>query len=243
MAVSAFVSLTLTPMMCAKMLRREDEQRENALQRFFERALTGCFAGTTDRLVWVLRHQTRHPARRRGHPRGDGRPLRARAKGPAASAGHRLAHWRHGRCAGYFLSGHAYAAAGGYGCRAQDPDVERVAAFVGAGTVNSTPNTGRLYIVLKPRESRDVERRSNHSPPARRVRGIEGVEVFFQAAQDLQIDTRTSRTQYQYILEDSDAAELGEWGPKLVEKLRTLPELADVASDQQMSGLQLHVRD
>ncbi len=124
-------------------------------------------------------------------------------------------------------------------CR--DPDVERVAAFVGAGTVNSTPNTGRLYIVLKPRESRKSSAGQIITRLRGAVRGIEGVEVFFQAAQDLQIDTRTSRTQYQYILEDSDAAELAEWGPRLVEKLKTLPELADVASDQQMSGLQLHV--
>ncbi|HEY5813865.1 MAG TPA: efflux RND transporter permease subunit, partial [Terrimicrobiaceae bacterium] len=73
------------------------------------------------------------------------------------------------------------------------------------------------------------------------LRGTQGIEVFFQAVQDLEIDTRTSRTQYQYILEDSDAAELEEWGPKLVEKLKTFPQLADVASDQQSSGLQLHV--
>ncbi len=122
-----------------------------------------------------------------------------------------------------------------------DPDVERVAAFVGAGIVNSTPNTGRLYIVLKPRESRA----SADQIIARlreKVRGIEGVEVFFQAAQDLQIDTHPSRTQYQYILEGSDAGELARWVPKLVDKLTTLPQLADVASDQQESGLQLHVQ-
>ncbi len=73
------------------------------------------------------------------------------------------------------------------------------------------------------------------------TRDVEGISLFMQAAQDLQIDARVSRTQYQYILQDADAAELAEWTPKLVQKLGQLPQLSDVASDQQVNGLQLNV--
>src|SRR5438105_5291757 len=121
-----------------------------------------------------------------------------------------------------------------------DPAVARVSASVGAGTVNATINTARLYIVLKPHNERAnaekiIERLRNAT------RDVEGVSFFMQAAQDLQIDARVSRTQFQYILQDADAAELAEWTPKLVQKLGQLPELTDVASDQQVNGLQLNV--
>ena len=240
-AVSAFVSLTLTPMMCAKMLRREDEQRENALQRFFERAFDMVLHWYDRSLLWVLRHQ-------RATLLVAAATLVATAvlyvfvpKGllPQQDTGLLIGVTDAAQDISFPAMLTLQRAVTDAVCR--DPDVERVAAFVGAGTVNSTPNTGRLYIVLKPRESRKSSAGQIITRLRGAVRGIEGVEVFFQAAQDLQIDTRTSRTQYQYILEDSDAAELAEWGPRLVEKLRTLPELADVASDQQMSGLQLHV--
>ena len=240
-AVSAFVSLTLTPMMCAKMLRRESEQRENALQRFFERAFDKVLRWYDRSLLWVLRHQraTLLVAAATLVATGVLYVLVPKGLLPQQDTGLLIGTTDAAQDISFPAMLTLQRAVTDVVRR--DPDVERVAAFVGAGTVNSTPNTGRLYIVLKPRESRNASAGQIIARLRGAVRGIEGVEVFFQAAQDLQIDTRTSRTQYQYILEDSDAAELGEWGPKLVEKLRTLPELADVASDQQMSGLQLHV--
>ena len=123
----------------------------------------------------------------------------------------------------------------------QDPDVASVSASVGAGTVNATVNTARLYIVLKPHNQRAnaekiIERLRNAT------RNVEGISLFMQAAQDLQIDASDqSRTQFQYILQDADAAELADWTPKLVQKLGQLPQLSDVASDQQTNGLQLNV--
>src|SRR5207302_4572262 len=122
----------------------------------------------------------------------------------------------------------------------KDPDVASVSASVGAGTVNATVNTARLYIVLKPHNQRPnaekiIERLRNAT------RDVEGVSFFMQAAQDLQIDARVSRTQFQYILQDADAAELAEWTPKLVQKLGQLPKLTDVSSEQQVNGLQLNV--
>ncbi len=123
----------------------------------------------------------------------------------------------------------------------QDVDVASVAASVGAGPVNATVNTARISIVLKPRHDRKASATEIITRLRDATAGVPGVSLFMQAVQDLQIDTRVSRTQYQYILQDSDAAELAEWAPKLVAKLRSLPELSDVTSDQQTHGLQLNV--
>jgi multidrug efflux pump len=123
----------------------------------------------------------------------------------------------------------------------QDPDVQSVAAFVGAGTVNQTPNSGRLYIVLKPRRARQANAQQIIGRLRQATNGVQGISLFMQAAQDLQIDTRVSRTQYQYILEDTDPKELGEWSDKLLQKLKQLPELRDVATDQQSQGFQVFV--
>src|SRR5260221_8161248 len=123
----------------------------------------------------------------------------------------------------------------------KDPDVLTVASFVGAGTVNATMNTGRLYINLKPR----AKRKSSASEIIERLRkatsNVDGIALFMQAVQDVQIESRVSRTQFQYTLQDADEAELGLWSTKLLTKFRDLPELADVATDQQESGLQLSV--
>jgi multidrug efflux pump subunit AcrB len=116
-----------------------------------------------------------------------------------------------------------------------------VAAFVGAGTVNQTPNSGRLYIVLKPRRVRQASAQEIIARLRQATNNVQGISLFTQAAQDLQIDTRVSRTQYQYILEDTDSKELGEWSDKLLQKLKQLPELRDVATDQQPQGYQVSV--
>jgi len=116
-----------------------------------------------------------------------------------------------------------------------------VSASVGAGTVNATVNTARLYIVLKPHNERSAGAEEIIERLRKATRDVEGISLFMQAAQDLQIDARVSRTQYQYILQDADAVELAEWTPKLVQKLGALPQLSDVASDQQVNGLQLNV--
>ena len=123
----------------------------------------------------------------------------------------------------------------------RDPDVVSVASFVGAGTVNPTVNTGRLYLNLKPRD----QRRATVSEIIDRLRGatkdVPGISLLMQAVQDVQIDSRVSRTQYQYTLQDADETELGQWSDRLLAHLRTLPELTDVATDQQANGLQLQV--
>jgi multidrug efflux pump subunit AcrB len=123
----------------------------------------------------------------------------------------------------------------------KDPDVVTVASFVGAGTVNPTMNSGRLYINLKPREKRKSTASEIIDRLRDRTKDVEGISLFMQAVQDVQIETRVSRTQYQYTLQDADEAELGEWATRLLNRLREMPELVDVATDQQTGGLQVSI--
>ena len=123
----------------------------------------------------------------------------------------------------------------------KDPDVVSVASFVGAGTVNPTVNTGRLYLNLKPRDQRKASVSEIIDRLRDATKDVQGISLLMQAVQDVQIDSRVSRTQYQYTLEDADETELAQWSERLLAKLRTLPELTDVATDQQANGLQLHV--
>jgi multidrug efflux pump len=120
-----------------------------------------------------------------------------------------------------------------------DPDVQSVSSFIGADGTNPTLNSGRLSITLKSHSERHTGAQDIIKRLDARLAQVAGVDVYLQAVQDLQIDTRTSRTQYQYTLEDADPDELAAWAPKVLERLRALPELADVASDQQAGGLQL----
>jgi multidrug efflux pump len=120
----------------------------------------------------------------------------------------------------------------------KDPDVASLSSFIGIDGTNMTPNSGRIQINLKPREDRhadatEIIRRLQNS-----LHSVEGITLYMQPVQDLTVENRVSRTQYQYTLEDADARELAEWTPRLIAKLKELPELREVASDQQNGGLQ-----
>jgi multidrug efflux pump len=119
----------------------------------------------------------------------------------------------------------------------QDPDVDSLSSFIGIDGTNTTPNSGRIQINLKPRDQRsdsasDIIRRLQPQ-----VAGVRGITLYMQPVQDLTVEDRISRTQFQYSVEDADAQELGVWAPRLLARLQTLPELRDVASDQQTNGL------
>jgi multidrug efflux pump len=119
----------------------------------------------------------------------------------------------------------------------QDPAVESLSSFIGADGTNTTLNSGRMSINLKPLNVRnisasDVIRRLQTS-----LQPVEGITLFMDPVQNITVDDRVSRTQYQYTLEDPDAAELNLWTGRLVEKMKQLPQLADVATDQQTGGL------
>jgi multidrug efflux pump len=121
----------------------------------------------------------------------------------------------------------------------RDRDVQSVASFIGSDGTNPTTNSGRLSITLKPHDSRSSNAEEIIARLKPELDKIDGIEVYLQSVQDLQIDSRVSRTQYQYTLEDADPAELAVWAPKLVAELRHERVLKDVASDQETAGLQV----
>ena len=240
-AVSAVVSLTLTPMMCARLLKAESEEKHGRFFQWTEGMFQGFLNAYESGLKWVLRHQ--------------------RFTLFVAIATLVATVWLYliipkgllpqqdtGLIVGVTDAAQSISFKG-MASRQQiiaekvrkDPDVVSVASFVGAGTVNSTVNVGKLYINLKPREQRKASASEVIDRLREATKDVPGITLSMQAVQDVQIDSRVSRTQYQYTLQDADEAELSEWAPVLMEKFRSLPALADVASDQQSGGLQVTI--
>jgi hydrophobe/amphiphile efflux-1 (HAE1) family protein len=240
-AVSALVSLTLTPMMCARLLLEQSEEKYGRFFQFTESYYRRLLNGYDRSLQWVLRHQrfTMVVATvtliatvllyiyvPKGLLPEQDTGLIIGVTDAAQSISFKAMSTRQREIAEIVE---------------RDPDVQSVASFVGAGTVNATVNSGRLYINLKPRDERQASAQEIIARLREATAGVQGISLLMQAAQDVQIDSRVSRTQYQYTLEDSDSDELAEWSSKLLTKLRDQPELADVASDQQQGGLQISV--
>jgi HAE1 family hydrophobic/amphiphilic exporter-1 len=118
-----------------------------------------------------------------------------------------------------------------------DPAVDSIAMFIGGG---GTPlNSGRLYITLKPREERDADAQQIIARLRPKLEKVEGARLYLQASQDVRLGGRATRTQFEYTLQDANLDELNMWAPKILEKMRTLPQLRDVATDQQTEGTTL----
>ena len=235
--VSAVVSLTLTPMMCAKLLRHKaDSQRGRfyeASERAFQRVID--FYGRT--LQWVLQRQTATLFVALGTlvltiilyiliPKGffpvqDTGIIQGISEAPQSISFDAMSQ-RQQELARVIL---------------KDPAVESLSSFIGVDGTNTTLNSGRIQINLKPLE----ERKINASDVIRRLQPeldkVDGITLYMQPVQDLTVEDRVSRTQFQYTLEDPDASELNRWTQRFVDKLKQLPELRDVATDQQTSGL------
>jgi multidrug efflux pump len=235
--VSAVVSLTLTPMMSARILRHEPKEQQGriyqASERVFERMI--AFYGRT--LKVVLQYQTITLFVALGTlmltiflyiiiPKGffpvqDTGVIQAISQAPQ-TIGARAMIEKQQELAKIVLA---------------DPAVESLSSFIGADGTNTTTNSGRMSINLKPLEQRhmtasDVIRRLNS-----KLGQVEGIQLYMQPVQNITVDDRVSRTQYQYTLEDPDADELNEWTNRFVNRLKQLPELEDVATDQQTGGL------
>jgi hydrophobe/amphiphile efflux-1 (HAE1) family protein len=242
-AISALISLTLTPMMCARLLRPEDPSRpQGRLFRWSERQFDRLIAGYERGLDWVLRHQRATLLFTIGTLVATCLIYLVVPKGflPQEDTG--------------LITGVTDAADDiSFAAMAdkqqqvaaiirRDPAVVAVSSFVGTGTVNATGNAGRIYINLKPRAERTETADQVIRRLKRAVAGVQGIDLSMQSVQDIQIDNRVSRTQYQYTLEDANGADLALWAPRLLEALRRQPALIDVASDQQSSGLQAGLR-
>ncbi|MBS0558452.1 MAG: efflux RND transporter permease subunit [Proteobacteria bacterium] len=233
--MSAIVSLTLTPMMCGQLLKPAAAERQGLVSRATEAAFNRLLAGYRRTLHWSLRRQ--------------GAVLAVAAATLAGTIGLYilvpkgfLPQQDTGVIVAVTQAAESVSIPRLAGLQTQvaeivskDPAVTGLVSFIGAGPINATPNVGRLTIALKPVGQRD----SINTVIARlqaAIHGVPGITAFFQPVQDIQIGTRISRTQFQYTLIDTDPDELAAWAPKLLAQLRTMPEFADVASDQQDNG-------
>jgi multidrug efflux pump len=237
--VSAAVSLTLTPMMCSRLLKAKADQKKRgrfyeASERAWDRVIT--FYSRT--LQWVLKRQGAtlvvavatlaatillyvivpkgfFPVQDTGVIQGISEADESVSFSAMAVRQQALAR-----------------------VILKDPAVESLSSFIGVDGINTTLNSGRILINLKPLE----ERKISASEVMRRLQPelakVDGITLYMQPIQDLTVEDRVSQTQYQYTLEDANADELNQWTTKLLARLQTLPELRDVATDQQTHGLQ-----
>ncbi len=236
--VSAVVSLTLTPMMCAKLLRHKADSEQGWFYRKSEYAFEWVIAKYGSTLQWVLRHQPLTLLVTLGTlvgtiflyivvPKGffpvqDTGVILGVSEAPQDISFAAMAQ-RQQALAKVIL---------------EDPAVESLSSFIGIDGINTTMNSGRIQINLKPLEDRgtgasDIIRRLQP-----KLANVDGIALFMQPVQDLTVEDRVSRTQFQYTLEDADANELNVWTSRVVDKLKTLPSLRDVATDQQNGGLE-----
>ncbi len=235
--VSAVVSLTLTPMMCSRLLRSTHGRKQSRFYVASEHAFESIIAFYGRTLKWVLRRQTAtlvvaagtlvltivlyvivpkgfFPVQDTGIIQGISEATQAISFPAMAERQQQLSH-----------------------AILQDPAVASLSSFIGIDGTNTTMNSGRIQINLKPLEERGI----NASDVIRRLQPalekIDGITLYMQPVQDLTVEDRVSRTQYQYTLEDPNQSELNYWTAKLMAKLKTIPELRDLATDQQTSGL------
>ncbi len=237
--VSAVVSLTLTPMMCGRLLRAND--KPSWLTGWFERGFIRLTHGYQRTLAVALRYQGFVLLVAVGTLVGTVLLYVVAPKGflPQQDTGVIIAVTEASQSVSVPRMASLQTQLAEVAQR--DPAVTGVVSFVGAGTINATPNTGRLTIALKPRRARDpapvVIARLQAA-----MTGVPGMSVFMQAVQDIQIGTRISRTQFQYTLIDTDPDELATWAPRLLGRLRTMADLQDVASDQQTEGFATRIQ-
>ncbi len=239
--VSAVVSLTLTPMMCATLLRHKPEDQHGFLYRALEwmfEAMIRVYGWT---LQIVLRHQVLTMIVFAATVFATYELYRIVPQGffPVQDTGVILGISEAPQDVSFAAMSHRQLELNRVVMK--DPAVASLSSFIGIDGTNTTLNSGRIQINLKPLEERKISADEIIRRLQPKLAEVSGITLYMQPVQDLTVETRVSRTQYQYSLEDPDVDELQEWAPRFVEKLKTLPELRDVASDQQNNGLQLRV--
>jgi multidrug efflux pump len=239
--VSATVSLTLSPMMCALILHHHTPQEQGRLFRASERVWQGVITLYSRALQVVLRHEQATLLVAIATLGLTGLLFTAIPKGffPVQDTGTILGVSEAPQDVSFAAMAKRQQALAKVILK--DPAVQSLSSFIGVDGTNTTVNSGRIQINLKPLK----ERRIGASDVIRRLQpalaAVEGITLYMQPVQDLTVEDRVSRTQFQYTLEDPDPKELGVWVHRLVDKLKTMPQLSDVASDQQDSGLQARV--
>ena len=240
-AVSAFVALTLTPMMASRFLKPEAEAHHGRLYNITERGFDIMLGGYERMLAVAMRHRFLTllvyfatlgltiylfmVIPKGFFPQQDTGLLTGISE--AAQDISFADMMKKQEALGEIV--------------ASDPAVATVAMAIGAGGSTAAINNGRMYITLKPKDERDASAFQIISRLRPKLEKVEGAKLFLQAAQDVNVGGRAARTQFQYTLQDANIDELNTWAPKLLDKLKTLPMLRDVATDQQMSGTTLTI--
>src|SRR5215470_13626144 len=238
-AVSAFVALTLSPMMASRFLRSEREVRHGRFYAFTERGFDKMLRGYERAPDVVLRHQFATMCVFMATVACTVHLFILIPKGffPQQDTGLITGISEAGQDVSFAEMMRGQKALGEV--IAKDPAVATYAMALGASGSTSSFNNGRFYITLKPKSERNVSAGEVIARLRPQVAKVEGARLFLQASQDVNVGGRLARTQFQYTLQDANIDELNEWAPKVLAKLKTLPMLRDVASDQQMSGTAL----
>ena len=238
-AMSAVVSLTLTPMMASRLLKSAHERKQGRLGRAAERGFDRLVHGYDRALTWVLRHD--------------------RFMLAVTVATLIISVWLYVVVPKGLFPQQDTGALSGFSEAPQDvsfatmkerqdavnkivlahPAVEHSVSFIGGG---GAPNTGFMFVQLRPLSQRKQSADQIIADLRPKLARATGITLYLQSVQDVRTGGRGSRTQYQYTLEDANLDELLEWSPRVLEKLRTVPQLRDVNTDQQTAGLQLNVR-
>jgi HAE1 family hydrophobic/amphiphilic exporter-1 len=240
-AVSVIVSLILTPMMCARLLKPESGAKPSQASQALERFFAGLVAIYDRALVVALRHRQI--------------TLTVMVLTICATAALFIAIPK-----GFFPQQDTGMIVGiSEGAEdispdamvdrqeavlnvvVKDPAVASAIAYIGPGGATVTENDGRMFITLKPHDQRNATADQVIARLSRALQPIQGITLYMQAAQDINVGARLSKTQYQYTLVDVDSDELNRWAPIMLQELRTLPQLVDVASDQQSAGRTLRI--
>jgi multidrug efflux pump len=236
--VSALVSLTLTPMMCARLLRRQPPSEQGRFYRKSEAAFEAIISSYGRSLRWVLGYQATtlvvavatlvltillylvipkgfFPVEDTGLIVGISEAPQSVSFASMVERQQALAH-----------------------VILQDPAVESLSSFIGVDTSNTTLNSGRIQINIKPLREGDADSVGIIRRLQSRLAHVNGITLFMQPVQDLSVEAQVSRTQFQYTLRSASSADLAEWAPRFLERLNTLPALRDVATDQLNEGQQ-----
>jgi multidrug efflux pump len=239
--ISAVVSLTLTPMMAARILRHNPESQQGRFYKASERVFEGMIAFYGRTLKFVLKFQTitllvavatlaltvfLYIIIPKGFvPVQDTGVIQGITQAPPAIGAKAMAA-KQQELAKAILA---------------DPAVESLSSFIGADGTNTTTNSGRFSINLKPLDQRNISASNLIRRLNSRASRVQGIQLFMEPVQNITVDDRVSRTQYQYTLEDPSADELNLWTNRFVDRLKKLPYLEDVATDQQVGGRALNL--
>jgi len=235
--VSAVVSLTLTPMMCAKLLRHQKKEEETWFYRKSEDAFNAIIAFYGRTLTFVLRFRTITLLITIATLVGTVLLYVYVPKGffPVQDTGVILGVSEAPQSISFKAMGERQQALAQV--ILQDPAVDSLSSFIGIDGTNTTLNSGRIQINLKPLKERGLSASEVIRRLQPKLEKVDGVTLFMQPVQDLTVEDRVSRTQFQYSLEDVDAKELAAWVPRFMDRLKQQPELRDIASDQMNGGL------